>query len=271
MRPLAVVLALLAAAAATGAAEDGKEGLRVLVTGAAGRTGSIVYKLLQADARVAEVRALVRNVTKARHVLHCVRCDASEGIYVGDVTNKTSLLEPARGLDTLVIAAGANSKLSQKEMAAVEFIGVENQVAALATGRAAGKELSSLRAILISSSGTTVPDPPPFSGGAILFWKLNAEAMLGFSGVNSVVVKPCGLVDGEPGKHALGTGFDDNLPSSAFTITRADVAAVVAQAVIDQSEGLRFSLCNGKEGGLPTKDLSALLRQARRPWTETAE
>ena len=37
---------------------------------------------------------------------------------------------------------------------------------------------------------------PPFEGGKVLFWKLNAEAFLMSSGVPAVVVKPCGLTDG---------------------------------------------------------------------------
>lgn len=263
------ILLLGCSAGATAARPDG--GVRVLVTGATGRTGSLLYKLLQSDMRVAEVRGLVRNITKAREVLGCVRCDASEGIYVGDVTNITTLLEPARDLDTVAIVAGATFGMTQTEMEAIEFLGVEKQVAALAAGRRAGTPVSSLRAVLVSSAGTTSPRPPPFAGGPILFWKLNAEAVLGYAGVGSVVVKPCGLIDGPPGEHALGVGFDDHLPSDAFTIARADVAAVVAEAVAGRAEGLRFALCNGKASAGPSKDLTALLKQARRPWAREAE
>merc|ERR1712139_470705 len=54
----------------------------VLVTGATGHTGSLVYKgLLKAG--VKNVRALTRTVEKAREVLGCTACDASDGIFVG--------------------------------------------------------------------------------------------------------------------------------------------------------------------------------------------
>jgi uncharacterized protein YbjT (DUF2867 family) len=265
----AKLLLLASAAGATAARPDG--GVRVLVTGATGRTGSLLYKLLQADDQIAKVRGLVRNISKAREVLGCAKCDASEGIYVGDVTNLTSLLEPSRGLDTVAIAAAATVRSTPKEMEAIEFFGVENQVAALAAGRSAGTPVSSLRAVLLSSAGTTSPKPPPFVGGPILFWKLNAEAALGYAGVGSVAVKPCGLVDAAPGQHALGVGFDDHLPSRAFTIARADVAAVVAEAVAEREEGLRFALCNGDASAAPSKDLAALLKQARRPWAREEE
>jgi len=252
----------------TGRVDSNGAGPRVLVTGATGRTGAILYQLLKADGRVAEVRALVRNLTKAREVLGCVRCDASEGIYVGDVTNLSSLLVPARGIDTLAIAAAVGFHASEEVMKAVEFLGVENQAAALAAGRRAGVALSSLRVLLVSSAGTTVPNPPPYTGGKILFWKLNAEAALGYSGMGAVVIKPCGLVDGPAGAAPLGTGFDDNLPSAEFTVSRADVAAVLAEAIVERAAGLRFALCNGKKGSAPTTDLAALLKGARRPWAQ---
>ena len=62
----------------------------VLVTGASGQTGSILYKLLRATPGYT-VRAMVRNTTKARAALGCDKCDPSEGIYTGDVTNVTTL------------------------------------------------------------------------------------------------------------------------------------------------------------------------------------
>ena len=44
-----------------------------------------------------QVRGLVQNRSKARQVLGCVRCDAEEGIFVGDVTDPETLVEPNRG------------------------------------------------------------------------------------------------------------------------------------------------------------------------------
>ena len=51
----------------------------VLVTGATGRLGSQVYKLLRAQRGAGNVRAMVTNLTKAKEVLGCTKCDASEG------------------------------------------------------------------------------------------------------------------------------------------------------------------------------------------------
>ena len=62
-------------------------GLSVLVTGAAGRTGKLLYGYLKADPRIGEVRALVYGSgtgspaerQKAKAALNCSACDASEG------------------------------------------------------------------------------------------------------------------------------------------------------------------------------------------------
>ena len=89
---------------------------RVVVTGATGRTGSSVYAKLKADPRVGEVRALVRNetdwVTKARAALNCSVCDASEGIFVGDVTEPSTLSAAFMGMDTVAIAVGTGGGAS---------------------------------------------------------------------------------------------------------------------------------------------------------------
>jgi len=237
---------------------------RVLVTGATGRTGSALYLQLKADSRIAEVRALVRNVTKARELLGCKACDESEGVFVGDVTKPETLTAASTGVDTVAIAAAVGGGASQKEMRAVEFDGVEHQVAALAQQNA--RALPSLRVVLCSSMGTTDPKPAPFKGGSVLFWKLNAEAFLLGSGLGSTIVKPCGLSSGEAGMHGLGVSHNDDLPSpGTFLVARADVARVMREAVIERSAGLRFGLCNDPGAKVPA-DLPKLLQEARWPW-----
>lgn len=240
------------------------EPARVLVTGAAGRTGALLYAQLKADARIGEVRALVHNITKARAALGCVKCDPSEGIYLGDVTKPESLMAATRGVDTLAIAAAVTGSAPAHVMKAVEFTGVENQVAALAS-QANESQRSSLRVVLCSSMGTTNPKPPPFEGGPVLFWKLNAEAWLGSASIGTTIVKPCGLSDGPAGKSALGVGHDDKLPAPLkFTVSRADVARVMVQAIVERTQDLRFLLCDTR--GPPTTDLAGLLQSARLPW-----
>jgi len=207
----------------------------------------------------------VRNVTKARALLNCSSCGPDEGIFVGDVTVPATLTPAFLGVDTVAIAAGAGAGTPKKEEKAIEFTGVENQVRALVANVTS---LRSLQVVLCSSMGTTNPNPPPFEGGSTLFWKLNAEAFLGFSGVPSAIVKPCGLGTGPGGQHTLGVGHDDELPGVEFTVNRADVAAVMAEAVVQRS-AVRFLLCD-KLLGRPTTDMAALLREAEWPWQQSA-
>ena len=97
-----------------------------------------------------------------------------------------------------------------------------------------------------------------------MFWKLNAEAFLGSSGIPNAIVKPCGLdaTYGRGGKQLL-VGHDDQLPHMG-EISREDTAAVMLEAVASRASDLRFDLCVGD--GPPTTDLAALLEGARWPW-----
>ena len=168
-----------------------------------------------------------------------------------------------KGVTALAIVVGASPYSSPALQRAVEFTGVENQVSALAAG--GGGAPADLRVVLCSSMGTTEPNPSPGAGGSILFWKLNAEAFLGASGIGSVVVKPCGLDSRQGGSSTLLVGHDDTLiQTNPPLVARADVAAVMAEAIATRAAGLRFDLCS--RAGSPTTDLGALLTQAAYPW-----
>jgi polyhydroxybutyrate depolymerase len=174
-----------------------------------------------------------------------------------------TLAESFRGVKTVLCAVGASPGMNATLQQAVEFTGVENQIAALTAGNP-GVEPTELTFVLCSSMGTTDPTPKPYEGGPILFWKLNAEAFLGSCGVTAVVVKPGGLLDGPQGKSTLVVGHDDKLLASVSppTVTRADVAAVMVAAAAERSN-LRFGLVS-KPG--PPGDMHALLQSARWPW-----
>ena len=228
MFPTASALLLLAAGAAAMPKEDVFGG-GVLVTGAGGKTGSLVYKQLKAQG-VKNLRASVYSLDKARSALGCTKCDASEGIFVGDVTRPETLAAAFKGVKTVLCAVGAGEGMNATMQKAVEFTGVENQIGALTAGNP-GVAPAELTFVLCSSMGTTDPAPKPYEGGPVLFWKLNAEAFLGSCGVTAVVVKPGGLMDGPAGKSTLVVGHDDTLLAiSPPTVTRSDVAAVMIAA-----------------------------------------
>merc|ERR1712238_447713 len=222
----------------------------ILITGATGRLGSKLYFDLQEKMKkqqhqqqhhnhhpIVEVRALVRNITKAKEVLQCTHCDASEGIYLGDVTDPTrdgGLMTATQDgtVTTVLIAAAAGIDTSPALIKAIEFEGVVNSVRAVAMNAKQHQHgpVSFLpNVVLCSSMGTTqLPDTDGsgsgsgHSGGhgsgsgsgsvfqAILHWKLNAEAFLSPSGIPSSIVKPCGLDDRlDQQNYTLFTGHFD--------------------------------------------------------------
>ena len=240
----------------------------VLVTGAAGKTGSIIYKSLKAKG--VNVKASVYSLSEAKASLGCTKCDPSEGIYVGDVTQPETLTAAMEGVGTVLCAVGAGEGMNATQQEDIEFTGVVNQVAALTKANPAAKP-AELKFVLCSSMGTTNPKPAPYEGGPVLFWKLNAEAFLSTSGLTSVVVKPGGLMDGPANNMTLVWGHHDELFATVNppVINRADVAAVMVTAALSAQAGdapLRFDLVS--KPGPPPKSLQALLKAARWPWQQ---
>jgi hypothetical protein len=247
----------------------------VVVTGATGRLGSKLYFELQRNEQVSEVRAIVRTREKARSILGCNRCDETEGIYIGDITDPNgldSVMEDGK-VTTLAIASGVSSpSATEDEQRAVEFDGVVYSVRSLVMNSNSNNK-SLLKVVLCSSMGTTRP-PSPSSFGNILHWKLNAEAFLSTAGIPSFIVKPCGLKDDLPTNYALYTGNFDT-PSEYYLITRDNVAHVMTEAVImstnnnkndnDEQEQqphqhYRFDLCS--KPGTSTTDFKKLIEDS---------
>lgn len=241
----------------------------VLVTGATGPTGSILYRMLKD--RGVQVRALVRNTTKARNILGCQKCDTSEGIFMGDITQEDALAEASKGVASLAIVTSAIPQCSAEGCGYpegqypidVDWVGGVNQVKAFVTAN----EGRLGHVVLLSAISTTTPNGPldQIGEGMIGFYKLNLEAFLMSSGVPFTIVKACGLDDSDGGKKQLLVGNHDTMPDEASTIARADVARVMAEALQSQlAINVRTDLC-AREGP-PTKDLDALLLKARKPW-----
>lgn len=267
------VLCLLAVASAQGSPPT------VVVTGATGKTGLLVYGLLKQSG--INVRAFVRNATKARDLLECTKCDESEGIFEGDVTKKDSMTAVMKGATALAIATSASphckdfhdpKSCSYPEGAYpvdVDFHGGKAQIEVFAEGRA-GTEGP---VVLCSSMGTTEPTGflETLGNGHIGFFKLNEESFLMSSGLPFTIVKPCGLIDDTGGKRELLAGHDDEMKVMPPTIPRADVARVMVAAILQpgKAAGLRFDLCSRE--GTPTTDLGKFFDDARYPWQNAAD
>lgn len=263
---------LIAAAGVSAASAAGP----VVLSGATGKTGALVYKQLKEKGT--EVRALVRNAKKAAEVLGCSKCDESEGIFVGDVTKPETLGSVMKGADSLVILTSAVPQCDYTSQPMkctypkgaypidVDFHGGKNQVEAFVEANGADKQV-----VLVSAMGTTQPDSylDLMGNGHISFYKLNMEAFLVSSGIPSTIIKPCGLGEAEGGQDEIIVGHDDEETwDLKVPIQRADVARLVVESLNDKdlASGLRFDVC--AKSGTPTKDadLSSVLKAAKFPW-----
>jgi len=252
----------------------------ILVTGATGPTGRILYKLLQE--RGFCVRAFVRNATKAKEVLGCDKCDISEGIYMGDVTKEDPLALAARGAAALAITGGTlpvgggggpPAYADGAYPKDVDWVGGINQVKSFnkANGGHGG------HVVLLSTMGTTDPESPldKFADGYMSHWKMNFEVFLMASGLPWTIIKACGLQDTPSGVSELVVGHHDLISAQikadsaegGSIISRGDVARVLFEALVSPTlaTGLRMDVCS--KPGPATTDFSKLLASARTaPW-----
>jgi len=252
----------------------------VTVTGATGHTGSLVYLTLKQQN--VTVRALVRNVTKAREYLGCNKCDETEGVYVGDVTKPETLVPAMAGATTVVITTGPAyhclvpsiyvgcKYYPGADPETMSWEAVKNQVAAFANNTG-GEER---HVVLVSNDLTTTPDNflDKIDNGHGCFYALNGEAFTMSSGMPFTIVKPNGLGEGNPAQKEIVVAHDDQgwspLDLNYEFIARSDVARLLAYAAMhpEDTVGLRFDVTSKKEGGAPTKDVSAVFRDAMYEW-----
>jgi len=243
----------------------------VVVTGATGRSGSLIYLLLKSAG--VNVRGLVRNTSKAREYLGCTKCDASEGIFVGDITKPDSLTPAMTGADGLVIATGRVEKCkvncATKE---ILFDGVANQVSAFLGSP--GPKPQDRHVSLISMQFTTLPDTilnkilaHLWGGWDVGFYSLLGESSLMNANVPFTILKACGLTE-DPAKQAkILVGHDDKgwALKDAHTVSRQDVARVLAAGAVnpDMSGNLRFDFCSQKGDA---QDEMTIIKAAMQPW-----
>ncbi|CAH9060907.1 unnamed protein product [Cuscuta europaea] len=242
----------------------------VLVTGAGGRTGQLVYKKLRENSEEYIARGLVRNEESKGSI------GGGDDVYIGDIRNPESLVAAIQGIDALIILTSAVPKMkpgfditkgerpefyfeegSYPEQ--VDWIGQKNQIDA---AKAAGVK----HVVLVGSMGGTNPNHAlnSLGNGNILVWKRKSEQYLADSGIPYTIIRAGGLQDREGGVRELLVGKDDELlQTDNRTVTRADVAEVCIQAL--QFEELKFKafdLGSKPEGkGTPTKDFKALFAQ----------
>lgn len=271
--------------------------LKVVVTGAGGRTGSILLeKMLKDPSGMFEPYGIVRSeAARAKAAAtgippqSLIPCDVSGP----DATRR--LADAFRGKDAVILATSsvprllafslvnvAFKKLTQiftgdtspaipafeydagSRPETVDWVGARQQIDA-------AKEAGVPRFIFIGSMGGT--DPENFlnklGGGNVLLWKRKAEQYLIASGLDYTIIHPGGLLDAPGGQRELLVGVDDTLQKSPNKkVPRADVAEFCIQALLLPSASRRAFDLSSREGAPAagkapprmTADFDALLR-----------
>ena len=273
----------------------GIDAMRVLITGAGGRTGKAVFQTLQKDFPDSVMPVGLVRSKKARKTL--IKAGASpEQIVSADVTSAEAMSGAMAGCDAVVLCTSAVPKINIRSLASVMFkktvlrrkeagrptfrfaeggtpqevdwLGARLQIDA---AKAAGVK----KFVFISSMGGTDPDnflntigrQEDGTGGDILLWKRKAERYLISSGLDYTIIHPGGLVDECPGARELVVGVDDEMLQQATNrqVPRNDVARVACAALTNPAaSNLSFDLASKPVGqGKPTADLASLFKDGK--------
>lgn len=249
----------------------------VLVTGATGRTGSLVVQKLQQRPEQFVVRGFARSAQKIQALF-----GTTDGFYVGDIRDPQTLEEAIAGCDALVIltsaipqikappAEGQRPEFTFPEGEMPEQIDYEGQLNQIEAAKRVGVK----QIVLVGSMGGTNENHPlnRIGDGKILIWKRKAEQALAESGIDYTIIRAGGLLDLPGGRRELIVGDDDTLlinpPEGVPTsIPRADVAELVVQALFEpNARNKAFDVISKTEdtpGAIATRDFSALFAQTK--------
>lgn len=190
--------------------------MKAFVAGAGGETGRrIVQELV---ARNIPVRALVRDVEKARYIL-----PANIELVEGDVLKPESLTAALGDSTVLLCATGAKPSFDPTGPYKVDYEGTKNLVDA---AKVKGIE----HFVLVSSLCTSQFFHPLNLFWLILLWKKQAEEYIIKSGLTYTIVRPGGLKNEDNSypvvMQSADTLFDGSIP-------RQKVAQVCVEALSD--------------------------------------
>jgi uncharacterized protein YbjT (DUF2867 family) len=248
---------------------------RVLVTGATGRTGSLVLKKLRDEPDKFEAIGLARSLSLVEELF-----GSTEGFVIGDITDRSSLDSAMEGCDALVILTSAVPQMvtppSEGQRPEFEFApqglpeevdwqGQKNQIDA-------ASDAGVKHIVLVGSMGGTNPNHPlnRIGNANILVWKRKAEQYLIDSGIDYTVIRAGGLLDKQGGVRELLVGKDDELLNNPpdgipTSIPRADVASVVVRALSEpNARNKAFDIISKPEDASDaevTTDLASLFEQ----------
>jgi len=256
--------------------------IKVLVTGAGGKTGRIVLQKLLKRPGYFDPKGMVRTEVSKQNLISEMGIPESN-IVVADICDPSSIEECCRDMEGVIICTSATPVPSgmgdngrpifgfpnghPKE---VDWIGQKNQIDATKKTGADGAHV-----VICSSMGGTDPsnmlngigkseeDP---SKGNILLWKRKAEKYLMDSGLTYTIIHPGGLVDDKGGVREVVVGVDDRKEGTENrNIPRADVAELLVASLEHESFRNRSFDARTKpeEEGDVTQDYGQLLKDLK--------
>ncbi len=188
--------------------------MKVFVAGATGATGQRVVQIL-CDRQIA-VRALVRDLTKARQVL-----PASVELVQGDVGSAENLAIALGDCDAIICATGAKPSFDPTVPYQVDYLGTKNLVDA-------AKNRGIERFVIVSSLCVSKLFHPLNLFWLVLYWKQQGENYLKNSGLTYTIVRPGGLKNDQTAGPLVMSKADTLFEGS---IPRQQVAAVCVESL----------------------------------------
>jgi len=258
--------------------------MKVVVTGAGGRTGGlVVQKLLEQPDRFDPI-ATVRNQQSGQKLVAAGLPESNlKTLDLASLPSTSELSAMMSGAQAVVIATSGVpqikylslipvmlAKLFKKEGVRPQFTWKAGQMpeqvdwlgqkAQIDAAKAAGVE----QVVLISSMGGTDPNHMlnKLGDGNILQWKRKAEQYLIASGLKYTIIHPGGLIDEPAGARELVVDVDDRLlENTARSIPRGDVAALAVGCLgLREATNRSFDVISKPPGeGEVTKDWGPLL------------
>jgi uncharacterized protein YbjT (DUF2867 family) len=264
---------------------------KVIVTGAAGRTGNLVFSSLLKHNDFYPV-GIVRTEKSAKKLIKKVECNL-ESICICDVTtlDPNDQISGLEDSEAMIICTSAVPKLNKKSLMKAflkvpinlirgkkafnfrelqfyynqgqhpEKVDYYGQIAQIDLAKKIGVK----HVVLVSSMGGTNPNDflntlgrdKDGNGGDILKWKRKAEKYLIESGLQYTIIHPGGLKDAPGGQLDFRLDVNDNIQKSSGgmrSITRCDVAKLcVASLKVSNGQSTSFDCVNAEvpEGGEP--------------------
>jgi len=241
---------------------------KILVTGATGRTGSIVLNKLRQKIDF-NTFGFARSEDKAKELF-----GSTEGFYFGDIREKKTLEPALKNCRALIIVTsavpqmkappqeGKRPEFTYSENATPEIIDYQGQVNQIDLAKQAGVD----QIILMGSMGGTNENHPlnKLGNGNILIWKRKAEQYLIDSGIDYTIIRAGGLLNEPGGQRKLLVGKNDTLlDRESPTIPREDVAELIVQALsVPEARNKALDVVSEEASqGKGTSDFTALFAQ----------